>query len=69
MNITCFSINCPERTGGKCWFSAPVSVKDKMLIMKEIKDFLDKPDYELSPEFEKLFNENKDLIYNEISMT
>lgn len=59
----CFSIDCPERTGGKCWFDKPMTVKDKLLITRELKRFIENPDYEVSEEFNKLLNINKKEIF------
>lgn len=64
-HVTCLSLNCPEQTGGKCWFDFPISVKDKLFIAKEIKKFLDDPNYQVTEEFEKLLNRRKDIIYGE----
>jgi hypothetical protein len=61
----CFSIDCPERTGGKCWFDIPMTMKDKLLVAKELKKFLDDPTYKVTEEFEKLLNKRKDIIYGE----
>lgn len=66
--VTCLSIDCPERRGGKCWFDKPISVKDKLMIAGEIRRYLDNPNYKMSKEFEQLFNTNKDKIYGD-SMT
>lgn len=63
MSVMCFSIDCPERTGGKCWFDKPMTVKDKLLITRELKRFIENPDYEVSEEFNKLLNINKKEIF------
>lgn len=65
LTVHCLNVNCPERQGGKCWFDVPLSMVDKIMIDKEIKNFLKNPDYELSEEFEKLFDRNKEIIYGE----
>lgn len=63
LKVTCLSVDCPERKGGKCWFDKPITTIDKIMIDKQVKDFLKNPDLELSEEFEKLLNKFKDEIY------
>ena len=69
MNNKCYTKNCPEFLGKNCWFDEPISEISKLMIMREIKDFLKDSDYELSQDFEKLFNKNKSrILYYEEAM-
>lgn len=69
IKVTCLSINCPERTGGKCWFDKPISVKDKIMIAGELNRWMLDPNYKMSKKFENLFDTNKDKIFGDDPMT
>lgn len=44
LTVTCLSVNCPERTGGKCWF-ADGRTKQSRKVKEEWTEFMGTKEY------------------------